>query len=133
LLIFKHYQLMKKQSESTLIFVRLLLNKRSQCFWVISFPCATGQTMQTAYGYNNRNELISAQTTVNATPVAGRTFGYAFDPIGNRTGEEIDDASHSYTANELNQYTQRQTPWWLPVSGIANRTGGASIEVSGTQ
>jgi hypothetical protein len=38
----------------------------------------------------------------------------------------------SFPANELNQYTDRATPSWLPVSGQANRPGGAQIEVNGT-
>jgi len=88
-----------------------------------------GQPMQTAYGYNNRNELITAQTTVGGALLAGRNFGYDFDPIGNRTTEIIEGENHGYTANELNQYTQRYTPWWLPVSGIA--PAGSQVTIGG--
>ncbi|WP_334319251.1 RHS repeat-associated core domain-containing protein [Termitidicoccus mucosus] len=94
---------------------------------------AGNQTMQTAYGYNDRNELTSAQTTVAGAPVPGRTHGYAFDAIGNRTTETIDGAGHDYTANELNQYTQRQTPSWLPVGGMASHSDGVQVAVNGAQ
>ena len=92
----------------------------------------SAQTMATTYQYNNRNELTSATTGLAATSnltltpltltseIPGRSFGYAFDPIGNRTTETIEGTPHAYNTNNLNQYTDRQTPWWLPVSGMAN-------------
>lgn len=92
---------------------------------------ALGQRMHTTYGYNDRNELVGAATSVDHTVMPGRNFGYSFDPIGNRTGEVIDQQSHGYQTNELNQYTQRATPSWTPVTGQANRSGGAQIEVNG--
>ena len=49
-----------------------------------------------------------------------------------RPKEVIDANERKYESNELNQYTQRETPWWLPVSGVANRPGGATIAVNGT-
>ncbi|MEW6252076.1 MAG: RHS repeat-associated core domain-containing protein [Planctomycetota bacterium] len=55
------------------------------------------------FGYNGRNELTSA--------VRGATnWTYGYDPIGNRTtSAEAGQPTVTYTANELNQYTQPQT------------------------
>lgn len=100
---------------------------------------AAGEIMRTAYGYNDRNELVSSATRVGAAAtvdaaaaLAGRGFGYDFDPIGNRTAEKLDGTSYAYTPNSLNQYTGRATPATLGVSGIANRSGGATVNVAGT-
>lgn len=63
-----------------------------------------------SFDYNNRNELT---TSVRS----GTTWGYLYDPIGNRTWsrtwDDPNDPNGSYVTNELNQYTQtrvRSTP-----------------------
>ncbi|NQU38768.1 MAG: hypothetical protein HQ523_02330 [Lentisphaerae bacterium] len=54
------------------------------------------------FAYNTRSELTSALMATN-------TYGYAYDPIGNRRTAVSDVAlvvsTNSYLANELNQYT----------------------------
>ena len=52
-----------------------------------------------AYLYNRRNELAEALVGTNA-------FAFAYDSIGNRTTDSVNDASRTYAANNLNQYTQ---------------------------
>jgi len=89
------------------------------------------QILRTVYGYDNRNEVTSAITTVGGTVLPGRSFGYAFDPIGNRTQDSLDGNASTYTPNALNQYAARATPGYLPVTGTANRTGGASLTIDG--
>jgi RHS repeat-associated protein len=97
---------------------------------------AVSQIMKTAYGYNERNEVTSAVTSTGApgslAPLSGRNFGYDFDPIGNRTKEKFEGVEHAYTADALNRYTSRATPSYLPVSGTANNTGGASLAINGS-
>ena len=63
------------------------------------------------------------------TPVAGQQFEYGFDDIGNRTntktGGDHNGASlrsASYTANTVNQLTQRDVPPYLNVIGVATAT-----------
>ena len=57
-----------------------------------------------AYGYNNRNELVSAAKN-------GVTeYAYQYDDIGNRESSVEPDNSFSYSANELNQYTSILQP-----------------------
>ncbi len=50
------------------------------------------------FGYNMRSELINAAMGTNR-------YGYAFDPIGNRTVATNNSEVLAYAANELNQYT----------------------------
>ena len=50
------------------------------------------------FGYNQRSELITAAMKSNQ-------YGYAYDPIGNRTAATNNIEILAYIANELNQYT----------------------------
>ena len=54
------------------------------------------------YGYNDRSEVISAQSNVDANYVCN----YSFDPIGNRLTSGLAGADWTYTTNSLNQYTR---------------------------
>gem|GEM_PF-3983359 len=59
-------------------------------------------TVSNAFGYNLRSELTSAIMGTN-------TYGYAFDPIGNRRSAtkttDLGPETIDYAANVLNQYT----------------------------
>ena len=49
------------------------------------------------FDYNPRSELIGAVMGTNS-------FGYSYDPIGNRQWARINATTNDYIANELNQY-----------------------------
>jgi RHS repeat-associated protein len=51
-----------------------------------------------AFGYNIRSEVIEALMGTN-------TYGYAYDPIGNREQASLNTVTNFYAANALNQYT----------------------------
>ena len=51
-----------------------------------------------SFGYNLRSELVAASMGMN-------TYGYSYDPIGNRASATKNAATISYAANSLNQYT----------------------------
>ena len=57
-----------------------------------------GVAITNAFGYNVRSEVTSAAMGIN-------TYGYVFDPIGNRIVSTNNAEVTSYAANELNQYT----------------------------
>ena len=61
--------------------------------------------------YNRRRELAGAQIGTNS-------YGYAYDTIGNRTLSYANVTTNTYTANNLNQYTQvgRDAPIAPPVA-----------------
>ncbi|MBR5436518.1 MAG: RHS repeat-associated core domain-containing protein, partial [Muribaculaceae bacterium] len=86
------------------------------------------------YGYNDRSEVVSAHRTLNGEEVRGFSFGYAYDPIGNRTSStEWDEngvahTSH-YAANELNEYESRTVPGHVTVLGEA--ATDATVTVNG--
>ena len=88
------------------------------------------------YGYNDRSEVVSAHRTLNGEEVRGFSFGYAYDPIGNRTSStEWDEngvarTSH-YTANELNEYESRTVPGYVTILGEA--ATDATVTVNGNQ
>ena len=70
-----------------------------------------------AYSYNIRSEVTGAARRwgtpgASGDLVLGQQYTYAFDPIGNRITAAEGDTSRtaSYTANALNQYTQRTVP-----------------------
>ena len=64
------------------------------------------------YGYNDRSEVISAQSNVDEN----YAYSYSFDPIGNRLNSSLAGADWTYTTNNLNQYTQlvKGTDTWDP-------------------
>ena len=87
-----------------------------------------------AYGYNGRNEVVSARRTLGGSPVAGFDEDFAYDPIGNRVSSTDYDETgaartSTYTANNLNQYTSRTVPGWASVRGLAD--ADATVAVNG--
>ena len=58
----------------------------------------------------------------------GQSFAYAYDLIGNRTAASRDNEEMSYTANTLNQYTQRTVGDLIDVLGSAET--GTTVTVN---
>ena len=54
------------------------------------------------FGYNSRSEIANAQ-------LDEATYAYNYDNIGNRITAQEDAEDITYSANELNQYTQIST------------------------
>ena len=102
---------------------------------------AFSETAFERYAYNDRSEVIGSQRFYGSDiddlsrPVTGRTFGYGYDPIGNRVSSFEDAGGErlttTYTANELNQYTAIQNPGAVPLRGDAKRE--AVVTVNGEQ
>ena len=65
---------------------------------------AMSETRTDEYGYNIRGELISAAKNAEAAKVI--EYQYAYDDIGNRLISLDLGTNRTYTANNLNQYTQ---------------------------
>ena len=78
-----------------------------------------------AYGYNARSEVTNAARYWGADlggtgePVAGQAYAYAYDNIGNRMSAARNSRAEEYTANNLNQYTQRTIPAAADIIGSA--------------
>ena len=89
-----------------------------------------------SYGYNARNEVVSAHRTLDGSAVPGFSEGFAYDPIGNRvtaTGYDETGASYvsGYAANELNQYVSRSVPGLVSARGFAD--SNAFVTVNGNE
>jgi hypothetical protein len=87
------------------------------------------------YTYDDLGQVISGNKFwSDGSPVAGQQFRYGFDDIGNRTTAAIggDNAgqglhSASYTANNLNQYSQRTVPGYVQSLGTANQNATVTL------
>ena len=62
-----------------------------------------GLSVTNAFGYNPRSEVTEAAMGEN-------TYGYAYDPIGNRQWSAVNTVTNTYAANGLNQYSQISAP-----------------------
>jgi RHS repeat-associated protein len=82
------------------------------------------------YQYNERGEVVSGKKYFSdGTAVQGSQFEYDFDTIGNRTTVQDGTATaeSTYTANNLNQYSQRTVADEILVTGSA--VTGATVSV----
>ena len=67
---------------------------------------AMSESRTDAYGYNTRNELISATKLGGPASVpTSPEYAYQYDDIGNRITSTDLATNRTYTANNLNQYT----------------------------
>jgi YD repeat-containing protein len=88
------------------------------------------------YEYDSLGQVVSGKRYwSDGTLVAGQQFEYGFDDIGNRTFTKAGgDASGAnprtagYTANSLNQYTQREVPGAVDVTGVALVTNTVTVD-----
>jgi len=65
---------------------------------------AMSETRTDVYGYNARNELISA-SKLGGSQSSATEYAYSYDDIGNRLTSLDLGTNRTYTANNLNQYT----------------------------
>jgi RHS repeat-associated protein len=93
-----------------------------------------------AYEYDSLGQVTRGKHYwSDSIPVAGQQFEYAFDDIGNRLstkagGNEVGAAlrAASYTANNLNQYTQRDVPGAADIIGIAHPNANVTVNGQST-
>ncbi|NQU38648.1 MAG: DUF2235 domain-containing protein [Lentisphaerae bacterium] len=120
----------------------------------IAHQTSVGDTRFHAYTYNDADQRISATTEdgsvwqyryddlgqlisgkkyfADGTPRAGAQHEYQYDRIGNRksvrNGIGASATESNYTANELNQYTQRTVPGEVMVTGTADPTATVTVQ-----
>lgn len=89
------------------------------------------------YGYDALGQVMSGKKYWNGgAAAAGQHFEYVFDDIGNRTSAKTGGDSGgsnlrtgTYSANLLNQYTNRTVPGYLEANGTA--ASNATVTVNG--
>ena len=80
------------------------------------------------YEYDSLGQAISSKKYwADNTPVAGQQFDYTFDGIGNRTDTNTNSRPASYTANTLNQYTDRTVPDAVDILGMAATEAAVTV------
>jgi RHS repeat-associated protein len=83
------------------------------------------------YGYDQADQLTSAVKKSTATPATIlQRFAYAYDPVGNRTVEQIDDAVTLSAYNNLNRLTAQVPGGPMVIIGALNEPG--TVTISGT-
>jgi RHS repeat-associated protein len=81
--------------------------------------------------YDGAEQLVSGvYKTTDPTPVVLKRYGYAYDPAGNRTTEQIDDAPMQATFDNRNRLTSQQPGGALLFKGSLNEP--ATVTVAGT-
>jgi RHS repeat-associated protein len=88
------------------------------------------QGLDTTWGYDDRSQVTSEVSKLggSSTVLGGRDDAFAFDNLGNRTTTTHNGNTSTYTANTLNQYTQRIVPGIFDVAGAA--ASGATVTVN---
>jgi len=80
------------------------------------------------YGYDPADQLTSAVKKSTATPATIlQRFAYAYDPSGNRTVEQIDDAVTLSAYDTLNRLTSQVPGGPMVIIGALNEAGTVSI------
>lgn len=88
-----------------------------------------------AYDYNDRSEVLAGRRVwADQSPVAGQQFQYGYDTLGNRTqnvaggdGQGGGLRTNAWTADELNQYTQRAVGTVRDVVGVASPLAAVTV------
>ena len=83
------------------------------------------------YTYDDKGQVTSgAKKDSTGKVIPGQSFGYTFDDIGNRltATEGMPQMLFNYTANNVNQYTQRTVPGIVPVTGSAATDATVSVK-----
>jgi RHS repeat-associated protein len=86
------------------------------------------------YGYNDRNEVTGGTKKLpSGTAQSGYSFGYEFDPIGNRKSTTTNGRAATYTPNSLNQYSERQVPGYIDLLAGTGDAANTLVTVTGLQ
>jgi RHS repeat-associated protein len=80
------------------------------------------------YEYDSLGQVVSGRKYwSDGSEVAGQQFGYDFDDIGNRETSTLNSRLSTYSANSLNQYTQRTVPGYVWELGSAASNATVTI------
>jgi RHS repeat-associated protein len=83
------------------------------------------------FGYDRADQLALANfRTTDPTPTILKRYRYAYDPAGNRTAEQIDDAVKGATYDNMNRLVSQQAGGALLFGGTLNEP--ATVTVGGS-
>ncbi|MGC4083213.1 MAG: RHS repeat-associated core domain-containing protein [Vicinamibacterales bacterium] len=82
-----------------------------------------------SYGYDAADQLTRAvQWSTDPTPVVLKRYAYTYDPAGNRTSEQIDDAITMATHDSLNRLVSQAPGGAIAVAGSVNEPATVRIQ-----
>ena len=94
---------------------------------------SVAERLDGSYGYDSCSQLTGWRTytgTSGTNDLAGRNWQFNYDLSGNRAAGNQSGISNGYTANNLNQYTQRTHNGKHAVSGFADSSANVIINGS---
>ncbi|MBL9215485.1 MAG: type IV secretion protein Rhs, partial [Opitutaceae bacterium] len=81
------------------------------------------------YGYDTLGQVTSAvKKASGGGAIAGLTYGYTYDDLGNRKTATVNAQVSAYTATLLNQYSQRTVPGVIDVFGEAQADATVTVK-----
>lgn len=81
------------------------------------------------YGYDAVDQLTAAtKYSTDATPVVLKRYGYAYDPAGNRTAEQIDDVVTGASHDVLNRLLSHQPAGPVVFAGTVNEPAAVTVQ-----
>ena len=81
------------------------------------------------FRYDAADQLTGAtRQTADTTPAVLKRFSYGYDPAGNRTGEQIDDAIGGTSHDSLNRLTSQTVGGALRIVGTLNEAGNVTVQ-----
>ena len=88
----------------------------------------TDAPTQWIYGHDLADQLAAAvKKTTDPTPTVLARYGYVYDPSGNRTTEQIDDAVLGASVNNVNRLGSQQPSGSLKIAGQLDGPGSVTI------
>lgn len=85
------------------------------------------------YTYDSLGQVTSGHRKwADNSSVAGQQYDYLFDDIGNRKTATLNGNTGTYTANSVNQYTQRTVPGFVDVIGTAASNATVTVNNQST-
>jgi RHS repeat-associated protein len=98
---------------------------------ILTWQQQADNTAATVYqfGYDAGDQLtVATNRTTDLTPIVLKRFAYAYDPAGNRTSEQIDDAVTSAGHDALNRLTLQQAGGPAAFKGTLNEPASVTIQ-----
>jgi RHS repeat-associated protein len=81
------------------------------------------------YGYDAANQLMRAvHQTTGGSPTTLKRYGYGYDPAGNRTHEQIDDAITAASYDSSNRLLSHNAGGRLTFAGSLNEPGTVTVQ-----
>jgi YD repeat-containing protein len=85
--------------------------------------------VQWEYGYDAADQLIAAvKRSTDPTPVVLTRYAYSYDPAGNRTAEQIDDAVTGASHDAMNRLVSHQGAGPLVFSGSVSEAATVTVD-----